>query len=587
MVTLSPQRQFLGSPMTRDVLPVRPGTRTDGDAERRDERSHAEHGNEKVARALIFTLVATLVVSPFVIGLSATCGDEPDAALERIDPDGIKGALVICGGGRLPDVVRDRFVELAGGKEARLVVIPTASDDKTIEEDGREVAGIWKAREPASITIVHTRAPAEADDPNFVEPIKHATGVWITGGKQSQIAAAYSGTLVERELCALLERGGVVGGTSAGAACQSRVMIVRGKIHETPGLGLVPGAIVDQHFLARDRKARLFEALAVHPELVGLGVDEGTALVVQGRTLRCLGDSTVTICLSAAGGRQAREVVLKPGEKSDLTMFRRAAHERRLPPFPPEKITDPEVPHGALVIVGGGGMPAELTQKFIELAGGPEALIVVLPTAFKEPLRENPRDGQFLVRAGARNVKVLKARRPQEVEAPEFLDVLRDAKGIWFDGGRQWRFVDAYEGTKAIAAFHDMLRRGGVIGGSSAGATIQGDYLVRGSPLGNEEMMAAGYERGFAFLPGTAIDQHFAQRNRFADMSHVVAAHPQLLGIGLDEATAIIVRGHVAEVVGKHKVHFFDRTKSVAEGEPDYISVAAEGKYDLKARRVD
>src|SRR5258708_39264612 len=97
---------------------------------------------------------------------------------------------------------------------------------------------------------------------------------------------------------------------------------------------------------------------------------------------------------------------------------------------------------------------------------------------------------------------------------------------------------------------HGVLRRGGVSGGSSAGATIQGDYLVRGSPLGNEEMMAAGYEHGFAFLPGTAIDQHFAQRNRFADLSKVVAAHPQLLGIGLDESTAIIVQGHIAEVVG-------------------------------------
>jgi len=573
--------------MGRDIVAGGIGARVRDDAERRDARSHAERGNEMVLRTVIVTLAVTLVVSPFVFCLQALRADEAAPKTDRIDPDGIKGALVICGGGRLPDAVRDKFIELAGGKEARLVVIPTASDDTTIDEDGREVAEIWKAREPASITIMHTRTHDEADDPAFVEPIKHATGVWIAGGKQSKIAAAYSGTLVERELCSLLERGGVVGGTSAGAACQSRVMIVRGKIHETPGLGLIPGAIVDQHFLARDRKVRLHEALALHPELVGLGVDEGTAVIVQGRSLRCLGDSTVTICLAAAGGREAREVVLKSGDVSDLTMFRRAAHDRTLPRFPPEKPADPEVPHGALVIVGGGGMPVELTQKFIELAGGPEALIVVLPTAYPAPLREPSRDGQFLIRAGAMNVKVLTARRPPAVDSVEFLDVLKEAKGIWFGGGRQWRFVDAYEGTKAVAAFHDVLRRGGVVGGSSAGATIQGDYLVRGSPLGNEEMMVLGYERGFGFLPGTAIDQHFGQRNRFKDMSGVVAAHPQLLGIGLDEATAIIVRGHVAEVMGKHKVHFFDRSKPVAEGEPDYTSVAAEGKYDLKARAAE
>lgn len=537
-----------------------------------------------IVSAYAVTMTAALfVVCPSVLG-----GDEAAAMPERIDPAGIKGALVICGGGKLPDAVRDKFVELAGGKKARLVIIPTASDDP-VDEDARAVSEIWKAREPESVAVIHTRLPEEANDPSFVEPIKHATGVWITGGKQTEIAKAYSGTLVEHALCALLDRGGVVGGTSAGAACQSRVMIVRGRVYEREGLGLIPGAIIDQHFLARNRKPRLLEVLALHPQLVGLGVDEGTALVVQGRTMRCVGDSTVTVCVAAGGGRDTSEIVLKPGEVSDLTMYRRAARDRMQPRFPPEKVPDPVVPQGSLVIVGGGGMPAELTQKFIELAGGPEAPIVVLPTANPDPLPANPGDGQFLVRAGAKNVKTLKARRRDEVESAEFAEALKDAKGIWFGGGRQWRFVDAYEGTSAVEAFHDVLRRGGVIGGSSAGATIQGDYLVRGSPLGNEDMMAAGYERGFAFLPGTAIDQHFAQRKRFGDMTRVVAAHPQLLGIGLDEATAIVVRGHVAEVMGKSQVHFYDRSKgdAPAEGEKDYVTVSAGGKYNLKTRSVE
>jgi cyanophycinase len=300
--------------------------------------------------------------------------------------------------------------------------------------------------------------------------------------------------------------------------------------------------------------------------------------------MRCLGDSTVTICHAALSGRDEKEVILKSGGAFDLTMARRAAHDRTLPPFPPEKMEAPEVPSGSLVIVGGGGLPNEVTQKYIELAGGPESLIVVLPTA--NPDSPGAREAGFLVRAGAKNIKVLSAHRREDVESAEFLDVLKEAKGVWFGGGRQWRFVDAYEGTAAVEAFHNVLKRGGVIGGSSAGATIQGDFLVRGSPLGNEEMMAAGYERGLAFLPGTAIDQHFTQRKRFADMTQVVAAHPQLLGIGLDETTAIIVRGHAAEVVGKYKVHFYDRSKPVVEGEPDYTSVAAGETYDLKSRRV-
>ncbi len=524
-------------------------------------------------------------VSLLVVCFPILTAAQPPPAIARIDPEGIKGTLVLCGGGQIPDTVRKRFVELAGGKSARLVIIPTASGDDSVIEDGEEVEKIWSAHDVASIAIVHTRSRAEANDPKFVEPIQQATGVWITGGRQSQIAAAYSGTRVERELVALLDRGGVVGGTSAGAACQSRVMIVRGRVHETPGLGLIPGAIVDQHFLARDRKSRLFEALEKHPGLLGLGIDEGTALIVQGRTLHCLGDSTVTICLAATSGCEAQTVVLKSGEVTDWTMFRRAARDRTLPPFPPERTRESEVPDGALLIVGGGRMPPELTQAFIELAGGPEARIIVLPAATPEPQLEQSHAGDFLLRAGAKNVKVVTQSQHDIGDSAEFLDLLKEARGVWFGGGRQWRFVDAYEGTRALDAFHDLLRRGGVIGGSSAGATIQGDFLVRGSPLGNDEMMAPGYERGFAFLPGTAIDQHFTQRNRFDDLAKVVAIHPQLLGIGLDESTAIVVRGHIAQVMGEHNVHFFDRSLPLAEGQTGHTSVASGGKYDLKTRR--
>ncbi len=531
-----------------------------------------------VLRALLFTLLLLSLSNLPIL----RAGETP--APEIIDPDGIKGSLVLCGGGRLPDIVREKFFELAGGDKARLVIIPTASEDDQVALEANELAAIWDARKPASLTVIHTRNHDEANDPRFVEPLRSATAVWISGGKQSLLAPAYTGTLVERELHELVNRGGVVGGTSAGAAIQSRVMIVRGKVHDVPGLGLIPGAIIDQHFLARDRKGRLMAALAQFPGLAGIGIDEGTALIVRGRLMRCLGDSTVSICYAAMDGREPKEVILKSGDPFDLTMARRTARDRTSPVFPPEKMGDIEVPSGSLVIVGGGGMPEELTQKFIELAGGPDSLIVVLPTA--NPDSPAAREAAFLVRAGARNVKILKAHRREEVESAAFLDVVKAARGIWFGGGRQWRFVDAYEGTPAVSAFHDVLTRGGVIGGSSAGATIQGDYLVRGSPLGNEEMMAAGYERGFAFLPGTAIDQHFSQRKRFADMTKVMAAHPQLLGIGLDESTAIIVRGSSAEVVGKHKVHFYDRSKPVVEGEPDHTSVEAGQTYDLKARRV-
>ena len=512
-------------------------------------------------------------------------GDATSAS--RIRPSGIDGALVIGGGGKLPDAVYARFIELAGGEKARLVIIPTAGTDAD-KADADKLLTAWKARKPASAVVLHTRSRQTADDPKFVEPLRQATGVWFGGGQQSRIADAYVGTAVERELHALLKRGGVVGGTSAGAAVMSRRMIAGGNPEAklATGFDLLPGCVIDQHFLKRDRKPRLVGVLEKHPGLVGLGVDEGTALVVRGRQLEVVGDATVTVCLAACATRPARAFELKAGQRSDLTMLRAAAVARAGPAFPLKETPVPEVPKGSLVIVGGGGMPADLTKKFIDLAGGPDALIVVLPVAASDTPQKKSGETTLFERAGARNVKALHARTLDEVEAPETLELLKQAKGVWFGGGRQWRFVDAYAGTKAEPLLHDVLKRGGVIGGSSAGASIQADYMVRGSPLGNTEMMCEGYERGLGFLCGVAIDQHFTQRKRFADMTAVMKAYPQLLGIGIDEATALIVQGHVGAVMGRAQVHFYDRKKPVEDGKPDYESVGPGGQYDLKARKV-
>jgi cyanophycinase len=507
-------------------------------------------------------------------------------APERIHPAGIDGALVIVGGGKTPDAVFSRFMKLAGGDKAKLVIIPTASAAADKADPDKELAS-WKELKPASVVLLHTRDRKTANDPKFLEPLKDASGVWFGGGDQLRIADAYLGTGVEKELHALLKRGGVIGGTSAGAAIMSRLMIVGGtkEAKTAQGFDFLPGAVVDQHFLKRNRQERLFGLINKHPELVGFGIDEGTALIIQGRTLNVIGASTVTVCLAKSPQREARTIELKPGPSADLTALRRAAVARAAAPFPSKEPTTPEVPKGCLVIVGGGGMPADITKKFIDLAGGPEALIVVLPTANPDPL---PLKGEssFFERAGARNVHVLPARDLKDVEDPKNLEVLSKAGGVWFGGGRQWRFVDAYENTKAHDAFRQVLSRGGVIGGSSAGATIQGDYLCRGSPLNNTDMICEGYERGLGFLPGVAIDQHFTQRKRFGDMTALMKTFPQLLGIGLDEATAIIVKGHQAEVMGKNKVHFYDARRQVEAGQPDYETVAPGGCYDLKTRKV-
>lgn len=520
--------------------------------------------------------------------------ETPARAFPWLDPAGIRGSLVIVGGGEQPEAISDKFMELAGGKAARIVVIPTASDsaDELIADPERvaNLAEFWKSRGAAEVHVLHTRSKDTANEAAFVDPLQKATGVWFGGGDQTKIADAYLGTAVEREVLAALARGGVVGGTSAGAAIQSKVMIAGGQTEPrmATGFDLLPGAIIDQHFLVRKRHDRSVAAVTIHPECFGLGIDEGTAVIVRGRRLEVLGNSTATVILAASAGRPLKEFQLKAGESHDLTMLRRAALERSLASFPPTELPPPKVESGSLVIVGGGGMPKDLTEKFIELAGGPESLIVVLPTAGGDVTSDNEIAGatRLFERAGAKKVKALTARTREEVESAEFAAALAEAKGVWFGGGRQWRFVDAYTGTKAEELFRDVLRRGGVIGGSSAGASIQAQYMVRGSPLGNTDMMAEGYERGLGFLPGAAVDQHFTQRGRMPDMTAVMQRYPQILGIGIDETTAIVVRGQVAEVMGKNNVQFYDYKSGPPNGETDFTRVMPGGKYDLVERRV-
>ncbi len=508
-----------------------------------------------------------------------------------IDPAGIPGTLVLTGGG-IPegDIIRARFMKTAGGKEAKLVLIPTSRASYEMEKDtpAFEMRYVqpWRTYEPASVTLLHTRSTDEANLDEFVKPLKEATAVWLMGSNQNLHAAAYLNTKVEAEIYNVLKRGGIVGGGSAGAAIQSRVMIGGGKDEPelATGFDLLPGAIVDQHFLVRNRRPRLLKALEQKPGLWGLGLDERTAIFVRGRKIEVLGESTATIILPAGAGRPVREIALKTGDVHDLVSLRRAAVARSIEAYPPTKWAASEVKQGSLVIVGGGGMPADIAKKFLELAGGPDSPIVVLPTAEENPNLE--REGAFLKRLGAKNIIVLPQTKRDDVESAAVIEALTAAKGVWFGGGRQWRFVDAYAGTKAEQLIRDVVTRGGVIGGSSAGATIQGDYLCRGSPLGNLEMMAEGYERGLALLPGVAIDQHFAQRKRFTDMTQLMKFRPQLLGIGLDEATALIVRGSTAEVLGKSEAHFYDHRGGVPAGEKDYLSLKAGQKFDLLQRKL-
>ena len=272
-------------------------------------------------------MYAVAALGALAIGLAgrsvvwSAIGSRTEASA-AIEPRG--GALLICGGGKMPDEVKGRFLDLAGGRDARIVVIPTAHAAADSKDADAIYLAPWRKLGVSHVEMLHTRSREAADDPLFLKPLLGATGVWIGGGKQATLAAIYGGTEVERQLKALIARGGVVGGSSAGAAIMTRVMIQGGRTEATEGRGfdLLSDAVVDQHFLKRKRLKRLLGLLTKHPGLLGFGIDEGTALLVRGNRLDVLGDSYVVACLPCPEGESPRMEFLRKGDEADLASLR-------------------------------------------------------------------------------------------------------------------------------------------------------------------------------------------------------------------------------------------------------------------------
>lgn len=240
---------------------------------------------------------------------------------------------------------------------------------------------------------------------------------------------------------------------------------------------------------------------------------------------------------------------------------------------------------GSLVIVGGALQDDAILQRFIDLAGGPDAPIVVIPTAGGAQEYDQFYPGLLAFkRLGATNLTVLHTTDPAEADQAQFVAPLLDARGVWFPGGRQWRLADSYLDTRVHEALWDVLRRGGTVGGSSAGATILGSYLARGDTRSNTVMMG-DHEEGFGFLKDVAIDQHLLRRNRQFDLIEIINARPELLGIGLDENTAIVVRGDQFEVMGQGYVVIYDHNTQVDTGGLFYF-MAPGDRFDLSTRQA-
>lgn len=241
-------------------------------------------------------------------------------------------------------------------------------------------------------------------------------------------------------------------------------------------------------------------------------------------------------------------------------------------------------PGGHLVLIGGGSKPPEAMRKFVELAGGPSSPIVIIPTASSEP-----DTGEYYVKLfgdehGCTNVTPLEIRTKEDASLAEHVAAVRQARGIFFSGGDQRRILDALEDTPVLEAIRERWRRGAVIGGTSAGTACQSPLMITGD--GNFEVIQAGaveLRDGLGLFPGVVVDQHFIARQRFNRLMSVVLEHPDLVGVGIDEATAAWVRPDgTLEVIGRSAVMVIDARGVRPDRKPLDAGKALLGARDVR-----
>ena len=257
-------------------------------------------------------------------------------------------------------------------------------------------------------------------------------------------------------------------------------------------------------------------------------------------------------------------------------------------------------PEKGILLLTGGGMGKSVIDRFVSLAGGPDASFVYIPTASSgikldsgfiyippdsdlPAANTNEFEAELCKVFGVSHMTVVHTRNRETANSEKFVEPLRKATGVWLSQGNAGRLANAFLDTLTQRVIHDVLDRGGVVGGNSAGAIIQGSYIVRGRP-DKPLLMAKGHERGFGFLKHVAIDPHLTEARRDAELVNVVDAYPDLLGIGIDEKAAILVRGDRFEVIGEGRVAIYDNQK---HGGDWYYWLSAGDLFDLRRRSVE
>jgi cyanophycinase len=513
---------------------------------------------------------------------------DPTERWETIGPP--KGTLLIHGGSH-GGKGADAFSSLIADRDALIVVIPTAGPDGQCGADAPAVLPL-RERGARNVVVLHTRERTVADSPEFVAPLRKAAAAWISGGVQSRLAKAYLHTRTHAELYGVLDRGGIVAGNSAGASIQGS-FLYGGHSAGDIGFGFVRSSAFGQHYFRRQRMGGVRRVVAQHPELLGLGLDEGAFIVVRGDTFEVQGNSKVAVCNAKRPGwaeDQSYELLF-PGDKYDL----------KLRKILPARVWDPEdqwkdakgtwenpadawrtlgPPRGRLLLTGDRPSPAMAT-RFLELVGNPEARIVVVPNFSGKESDDRCEELASLTAAGAKNTVIWHTLDRRAANSVEFVAPLARADAVWICAGEQWKLADAYRHTLAHRELFRILERGGVLAASGGGARFLSDRMA-----GDQY----GWNLGCGFLRDAAVHTWPADDRQIDEMKAILKQQPALLGIGIDARTGILVQANGFEVIGSGKVAVLDATRRgwPWEDADEAYTLLGEGeRYDMTTRRPD
>jgi len=559
------------------------------------------------------------------------------------------------GGGGVQEYVRQEFLRLAGGKNARVLLLPSDEEQRRPGEKlaayeerlgRRGVYGRWQELcrgNGAHFQFLHWDCPEDPDHSRFFSVLEEASGIWIPAEDQEWVIRRFAGdplkpTRFQLALRNLMARGGVVGASGGGMASLAETVIA-GNIADADGgwtrarlafgLGLFRDTLLDQNFdVWSGRVERLTDALrngpqldrvarkpGVHRRTIGLGVDRHTVAILSGNTIRAIGERHVHVFVQSNGGRTLAWYRLAAGDRP-LLLTTASAPDRVV--LSAARTDGGGNPFGAppgmgTVVLHGGGSTVEMYDLFPRLAGKAHPTLLHCPSASESYHRMSNQElmASDLAEVWKTDVvgslRFINADKPGRAEQPEFCGLLDTADALWIMGGDQKNLTALYVNPLQPTLFQKKVRnivaRGGAVGGSSAGCAALSDVMIVGTIASDGHGPArAKLSRGLGVLANVVAEQHFDARQgrieRFAELlrnkQELGNVSPgcdpgRMVGLAVEESTALIVRGSRLSVAGKNKAHIFLKSAAhdaltwhtLACGDIGVVGTAPDGSHQL------